>query len=58
MITTVVLSSRWDDVAPVANTGEAHLVYTISPRRDSMPGGHSSTECMLACHAQVKIHAC
>eukprot|EP00752_Nemacystus_decipiens_P007751 g6928.t2 len=40
-------------VDPAFVRGEAHLVYTISPRRDSMPGGHSSTECMLACHAQV-----
>lgn len=55
-----VLAMRCDDsddgacVVFVAHTGEAHLVYTISPRRDSMPGGHSSSECMLACHAQVK----
>ncbi|CAM9152802.1 unnamed protein product [Hapterophycus canaliculatus] len=33
--------------------GEAHLLYTISPRRDSVPGGHASQECMLACHVQV-----
>lgn len=37
------------------NAGEAHLVYTISPRRDSVPGGHASPECMLACHVQVKF---
>lgn len=36
-----------------ANAGEAHLLYTISPRRDSVPGGHASQECMLACHVQV-----
>lgn len=39
------------------HTGEAHLVYTICPRRDSLPG-HASSECMLACHAQVKARAC
>ncbi|CBJ29444.1 conserved unknown protein [Ectocarpus siliculosus] len=33
--------------------GEAHLVYTIAPRRDSVPGGHASPECMLSCHVQV-----
>ncbi|CAM9908395.1 unnamed protein product [Scytosiphon promiscuus] len=33
--------------------GEAHILYTISPRRDSVPGGHASQECMLACHVQV-----
>lgn len=39
--------------AMLFSAGEAHLVYTISPRRDSVPGGHASQECMLACHVQV-----
>eukprot|EP00903_Cladosiphon_okamuranus_P015669 g14470.t1 len=52
----VALSSMEHPLCPVDTAfvrGEAHLVYTISPRRDSMPGGHASSECMLACHAQV-----
>lgn len=38
--------------------GEAHAVYTISPRRDSVPGGTVSSECLLACHVQVIFVRC
>lgn len=34
--------------------GEAHIVYTIAPRRDSLPDYHGSQECLLACHVQVE----
>ena len=36
-----------------SSAGEAHAVYTIAPRRDSVPGGHASPECLLTCHVQV-----
>lgn len=54
MLTRDVSSLVCCSVVPCdAYTGEAHIVYTISPRRDSVPGGHASQECMLACHVQV-----
>lgn len=28
-------------------------MYTIAPRRDSVPGGLASPECLLTCHVQV-----
>lgn len=30
-------------------------MYTIAPRRDSVPGGHASPECLLTCHVQVSV---